>query len=92
MYHKRPVSLSRLHLLAGAAPLGMSAVCLAQAVGAPDIELLKRFVPELSDPQVGFTLSEQARKGGREEGLGYRFEGDINSDGVPDRVLLGRSS
>jgi hypothetical protein len=60
---------------------------------AGDAAILQALAPELANPAIVRTpedLGEHQRRVLAEQGIGFRFEGDFNSDGRRDLVLLGQ--
>jgi hypothetical protein len=66
----------------------------AQRLGTPgDAAILRSLAPELANPAIVTRpedLSQQQRRVLAETGFGFRLEGDFNSDGRPDLMLLGQ--
>ena len=87
---------SRVALFVG---LGLGSISIGSvAVGAQlgrlsDAALLERLAPELANPAIVTRpedLDEKHQRVLAEQGIGFRFEGDFNSDGQQDLVLLGQ--
>jgi hypothetical protein len=79
----------------------VSLLALSAAIGQPgpqadnDALIVQDLAPELDSVQLGRmeALSEERRRNMvGEEGLGFRFEFDLNSDGQQELILLGTYS
>ena len=72
--------------------LGYSALVAQQASASSDKLLVQTLAPELESVRLGRMeelTREQSRKVAALEGIGFRFQSDLNADGRQDLVLLG---
>ena len=90
-------SLTLVRRAAVALAVGMlsCATGLAQQVSISDVEALRQFVPEFTDSEIGFPLTETQQRlvASRGPGVGgYRLTMDLNADGRPELVLFGHGT
>ena len=82
-----------LTAISGLVLLSFASFAFAGQLGEPsDAAILKALAPELANPAVTRPedLEQRQRRVLAEQGIGFRFEGDFNSDGRRDLVLLGQ--
>jgi hypothetical protein len=83
-----------LTLISGIVVLSLGSLAFGGQLGAPsDAAILNALAPELANPAIVTRtedLGQSQRRVLADQGTGFRLEGDFNSDGRRDLVLLGQ--